>query len=90
MAYDYQTQRPYVFTEEGSTQVLKLRDRAQKLIELAGACSYSALTAGVAIGSTWDTLACVDRLIELGYLKRIDLVCAQYDLFYSSKWAFQG
>lgn len=70
MPYNYAENRPFVFTEEGQETLLRIRDLARKHIELSGATCYAAITAG-STGSSWDILACVDRLVELGDLRRI-------------------
>ena len=90
MSYDYKTQRAYVFTEEGQLKLLSMRDLARKHIELSGAVCYEALTAAVT-GSSWDALACVDRLVEIGDLRRLaNGGATQEDVFVSSRWKFGG
>lgn len=72
MAYDYQKERPYLFTEEGQVMFLKIRDIAHGLIKLAGAASMQAITNSPWVnGDSWHKLAAVDRLVELGELKEI-------------------
>jgi hypothetical protein len=70
MSYSYQACRPFVFTEEGQRNFLKIRDKAKELLSLAGAVSSQHLIACVT-GSAWDHLACIDRLVELGELIEI-------------------
>jgi hypothetical protein len=64
MPYDYQKERPYVFTEAGQVQFLRIRDRMHELIVEAGAVRTDAIIRGET-GSSWQTLACVDRVLEL-------------------------
>lgn len=82
MPYSYQTQRPRVFTEEGQRMFLTIRDACQDLLSKAGAVRLLEAIRGVP-GDTWDMLACVDRLVELGELKEItnDRVAAQHRVF---------
>jgi hypothetical protein len=68
MSYNYRTQRPFVFTEAGQVQFLKIRDKANALIAEAGAVMSGKLLVS---GDTWDSLACMDRLVELGELREI-------------------
>lgn len=76
MSYDYKTQRPFVFTEDGQVMFLKIRDKAQELLKVAGAVMSGNLIA-CTTGDTWNMLACIDRLVELGELREISpLNCA--------------
>jgi hypothetical protein len=70
MAYNYITQRPFVFTEEGQVDFLKIRDNAKKLISKAGAATMEKIML-VTSGDVWNQMACVDRLVELGELQEI-------------------
>ena len=91
MSYSYQIQRPFVFTEKGQEMLLAMRDIARQHIEQSGAVCYAAITR-VHSGSRWDILACVDRLIELGDLRRLDNIWGgtQDDVFISSKWKYKA
>lgn len=64
MSYDYATQRPNVFTEDGQVMFLKIRDNAKRLIAIAGAATAGRMMNGCT-GDSWNMLACVDRLVEL-------------------------
>jgi len=70
MSYDYKTERPNVFTEEGQRMFLKIRDRAKELIRMAGCARSQEMMSGVC-GSSWTMLACIDRLVELGEIVEI-------------------
>jgi hypothetical protein len=70
MSYDYQTERPFVFTEDGQVMFLKIRDTAKSLLEKSGAVSCGRLIAGLT-GDSWGMLACVDRLVELRELREV-------------------
>ena len=66
MPYTYQEQKAFVFTEEGQRRFLQIRDRTKKLLEQAGAVRLQEAITGA--GDTWDALACIDRMVELGEL----------------------
>lgn len=51
--------------------LLKVRDKAFNLTTLAGAVRSAELMGKGITGDTWDLLACMDRLIELGDLREI-------------------
>lgn len=84
--YDYQTERPNLFTESGQVLFLKIRDRAKFLTATAGAVRMSHLMAGNT-GDSWMMLACADRLVELGELREItdDRVAGQDRIFVSAR-----
>lgn len=69
MSYDYETEKAFVFTDEGQRHFLKVRDKAHELLKLAGAVSADTLLFGT--GNSWSLMACVDRLVELGELVEI-------------------
>ena len=62
-AYSYQTQRHWVFTENGQVMFLKIRDEAKRLLDQSGAVMSGKLLIGS--GDVWNMLACIDRLVEL-------------------------
>lgn len=63
MAYDYQTERAWLFTESGQVKLLEVRDQVHKLLQAAGAFRMTAIHVS---GDSFQTLACIDRLVELG------------------------
>lgn len=67
--YRYQTERSFVFTEEGQVAFLAIRDRANELVAASGAATMGCLMSGA--GDSWNRMACVDRLVELGELREI-------------------
>ena len=74
MSYEYSKQRAFVFTDEGQRCFLAVRDNAKALIDKSGAvtCIRLLMTGGTGgAQSTWDLLACVDRLVELGEIKEV-------------------
>ena len=69
MSYSYQEQRANVFTEDGQVMFLRIRDEAKRLLEESGAVTCGKLMVGS--GDSWVMLACIDRLVELGELRRV-------------------
>lgn len=65
MPYDYQTERPTLFTEGGVDLLLRVRDHARRFLQTAGA-----FTAGKVVdtccGETFTVLAALDYLVERG------------------------
>jgi hypothetical protein len=64
MSYSYEKEKPYIFTEEGQRDFLKVRDHANKLARIAGAFTVEHAMEAIS-GDSWAMLACVDRLVEL-------------------------
>jgi hypothetical protein len=62
--YEYQAHRQHVFTEAGSRDFLKIRDKANALCASAGCVRVDKLMREVS-GSSWDTMALIERLVEL-------------------------
>ncbi len=71
MSYRYAAQRAEIFTEAGQVLFLKIRDTAKRLLAISGAVQAEKLWDGCA-GDSWTMLACVDRLEELGEIRRVD------------------
>lgn len=67
--YHYTEHRDRVFTDEGQRMFLAIRDTAKRLVNQAGAVTCSKLMVGS--GDSWLMLACIDRLVELGELRRV-------------------
>lgn len=70
LMYVYSDLRPRIFTDEGQRMFLAIRDKTKGLLKLAGAARCQEMIAGNS-GSTWDMLACVDRMVELGEIREI-------------------
>lgn len=84
--YVYENERPHVFTERGQVQFLSIRDRAKRLIDLAGAANMECIIKGET-GDSWQMLACVDRLVEIGELLELTVgmrVAGQHRVFIST------
>ena len=63
--YKYENERMGLFTDEGQRLLLKVRDRVQKLLSTSGAFRMLEVLQGVGGDSSFQQLACIDRLIEL-------------------------
>ena len=85
--YKYEEAKPRIFTEEGQRMFLAIRDNVNALIKKAGAVRMQEAMHAGCTGSTWDMIACVDRLVELGEIREITNgpVCGQYRVFVSAK-----
>ncbi len=83
MSYQYQQERPKLFTEEGQRDFLKVRDAAKELLEVAGAFRQSEVLQKAGIcGDSWFQIACVDRLVELGEIVEVPRDCwTQYKVY---------
>lgn len=80
--YNYQTERPSLFTESGQVIFLKIRDRVKHLLKTAGAFRMQEAIQGCT-GSSWEMLACVDRLVELKEIREVtdSKAAGQYRVF---------
>lgn len=85
--YSYQTERPGLFTEEGSVMFTAIRDKVHALLNQAGAVRCDKAISAARSGSSWMMLACMDRLVELGEVKEITGpdTCGQYRVFVSAR-----
>lgn len=84
MSYSYQVERPHVFTEEGQVKFLAVRDFAAKAFNYAGAVTAGKLVNAYGSGDSWQALACVDRLVEIGEIREVTVpgsVCGQNRVF---------
>ena len=71
MSYRYSNERPYVFTEEGQFNFLKVRDFAKDILAKAGAVRADKLLAVPRSGSSWQSMALIDHLVEIGELREL-------------------
>jgi hypothetical protein len=66
--YNYQTEKPKIFTEQGQADFLKTRDSAEKLLSIAGAFNIMKV---LVTGDQWLAMAYIDRLVELGEIREL-------------------
>lgn len=84
--YSYAKQRKVVFTDEGQRMLFSIRDRVKDLLAESRAFTLDAAIKGQ-LGNSWDMLACVDRLVEMGEIREITYgeVAAQDRVFVASR-----
>lgn len=68
--YKYQELRETIFTEKGQERFLAIRDHVNMVIKTSGAITMGAAM-NVVVGDSWENMACVDRMVELGELREI-------------------
>lgn len=87
MPYDYQEQRSVIFSDVGQRMFLKIRDHTKELLAQAGAARCQEMMAGAGGGDSWNMLACIDRLVELGEIREIsqERCTTQNRIFVSNK-----
>ena len=66
MSYDYTTERPRVFTEEGQVSLIRIRDNMMRHCRESGAIDFDHATKDCHASDSWLVLACLDRLVEMG------------------------
>lgn len=67
MSYNYQIERQGLFTEQGQIRFIGIRDRVNQLIKNSGAFRLREAKIG-----SWEEIACVDRMVELGELVELE------------------
>lgn len=68
--YNYETERPKLFTEAGLVMFTRIRDWVKFALAATGAFRMQeALGAGT--GDSWTLLACVDLLVERGEIAEV-------------------
>ena len=80
--YNYEEQKSEIMTDEGQRTFLKIRDKANKLLEEAGAFTMMAPSRRVT-GDSWFHMACIDRMVELGEIAEVTAsgVAGQHRVF---------
>ncbi len=82
--YKYEDEKQQIFTEEGQKLFLNIRDRVTRLLSQSGAVRLQEAISGES-GSSWEMIACLDRLVELGELVELTGdVAGQYRVFIKS------
>ena len=69
--YSYQTQRERLFTDEGQRMFTAVRDNVRRLLKAAGAVRMQEAIQGCGGDDSWDMLACLDRMVELGDIREV-------------------
>lgn len=68
--YDYKTERPKLFTDEGQRLFLKVRDKVNEMLDYSVAVKMGRIVDGIS-GDNWEIMACIDRMVELGEIKEM-------------------
>jgi hypothetical protein len=69
VVYKYEDMKKELFTDEGQRRFLKVRDGVNGLLKKTGAFQL-----GFAIQfdcASWFTIACIDRMVEIGELREV-------------------
>jgi hypothetical protein len=70
MSYKYEDIKPMIFSEDGQNMFLRIRDHITDILSVAGAIRMQEAIS-VATGDSWQMLACVDRMVEIGELREV-------------------
>lgn len=82
--YNYGTERPKLFTEEGQVLLLDVRDRVQELLAAAGAFRFTHVKPKAGAYDSFQLMACIDRLVELKEIELIPRSCwKQFEVYAS-------
>lgn len=68
--YNYEIEKQKMFTDQGQRNFIKVRDRAKRLLAESGAFMMFAALEDIS-GESFEMMAYVDRLVELGEIKEI-------------------
>ena len=74
MSYVYEKEKHGIFTEDGQRLFLAIRDQVNRMLDTSGAVQMghaASLPDGMGAANSWDMLACVDRLVEIGELREV-------------------
>lgn len=81
MSYKYEDHREGLFTEQGQLTFIKVRDKVKYLLETVGAFRLEEASI-----CSWEEIACVDRMVEIGELIEFKRECwGQYRVFTTPK-----
>ena len=83
--YSYESTKPKLFNEANSTEFIKFRDNALRLLKSAGAFMGSYAFNGVSVKSSDIQLAFCDRLVEIGDVIEIEYNANGQDRIFRSK-----
>jgi hypothetical protein len=79
LSYEYTTERAFLFTENGVKTLLKVRDKVKYHLEKSGAFRLEEARI-----RSWEEIACIDYMVELGELVEFERECwGQYRVFTS-------
>jgi len=69
--YTYSDLKHTTLNDDGQRRFLKVRDHVTDLLRKAGAVSMESAMSVVS-GGSWEAMACVDRMVELGEIREIE------------------
>lgn len=82
--YNYETEKPKLFTDEGQRMFLRVRDWMTEALKQTGAFRCQEALSAAGCGDSFTMLACLDRLVELKEIRRVTpvgSVITQYEVF---------
>jgi len=88
MSYDYATEKVGLFSDTGQRLFLQIRDTVQRHLREAGAVRADKAWADCS-GDSWQFVACLDRLVELGEIREVTLpgtVAGQHRVFVATRF----
>lgn len=71
MSYKYEDEKRKLFTDEGSRQFHAMLKHCQAMLVESEAFTMAAAMRCPGIGDTWEMMACVDRMVELGEVREV-------------------
>lgn len=71
MSYRYEDLKASIFSEQGQRMFLSIRDQVRRHLRESGAVMMEHAISGQT-GGSWEMLACVDRMVELGELWELE------------------
>lgn len=87
MSYSYRKLRPTVFTEDGTVALLKAKRIIERAIKAADCVAMGMLL--TTRGNTWESMAIVDYLVEIGEIQEIRqerTPAGQHRIFVLKNW----
>lgn len=85
MAYIYSEHRHFTLTEEGQAAVCAVLLAAYDAARESGIVTHHQLDRAVFISDSWNKLALIDRIVELGYLRPVSTSDPRQDYVY--RWS---
>jgi hypothetical protein len=85
--YNYESQKHWIFTDDGQKAFIKARDNALALLSKAGAFMTFSPLKNVPYGDTWQGMALIDRMVELGDIREVTgpSVAGQHRVFVDAR-----
>lgn len=73
--YEYEKlKREWLFTDDGQREFLRWRDVVRGLLRKSGAFRVQEAMRAMGSGGSWEMLATIDRMEELGEIVRVNVV----------------